>query len=151
MNMTRISDWGLSSLMYVSRSALRIDGDADAVERIVEAAVIRNGSLQITGALIYTELHFAQVLEGPIQAVEKVMNSISRDGRHMDVSVVLNHRISARRFPDWEMAYMGRFPYLDRQVKPLLSPMLTADAKLRMGQQLASSIERLHVDALYDR
>lgn len=146
--MTRISDWGLSSLMYVSRSALRIDGDADAVEQIVEAALIRNRSLQITGALIYTELHFAQVLEGPIQAIEKVMNSIRRDERHQDVTVVLNHRISDRRFPDWEMAYMGRFPYLDRQVKPLLSPMLTADERLRMGQLLASNIERLQVDAM---
>lgn len=149
--MTRISDWGLSSLMYVSRSALRIDGDADGVEQIVKTAAARNGSLQITGALIYTELHFAQVLEGPIQAVEKVMSSIRRDERHQDVTIVLNHRISARRFPDWEMAYMGRFPYLDRQVKPLLSPMLTADEKIRMGQQLASNIEKLQVDAIHSR
>lgn len=150
MSMTIISDWGLSSIVYVSRSALSIEGDAVAVEQIVEAAKIRNRSLHITGALIYTELHFAQVLEGPIQALEVVMDSVCRDVRHRDVTIALKQRISLRKFPNWEMAYMGRFPYLDRQVKPLLNPILTEHERVRMGQQLASNIERLQIDGMYN-
>lgn len=147
MSVAEVRDWGLTSLLYVSRSTLAIEGDDKEVAEIVDVATARNGSLNITGALIYTEQHFAQVLEGPIKGVRELMNSILRDKRHRDVTVVVEQKISARKFPRWAMAYSGAFPYLDRQIKPLLSPTLGEADRLRLGHQLIANIEQLQTDA----
>jgi Sensors of blue-light using FAD. len=137
---------GLVALMYVSRSSLPLKGDYEAIEDIVQTAVSRNAKLQVTGALIYTEVHFAQVLEGPPAAVHQLMQSIGRDRRHSDVTVVAQHRIRNRRFGSWSMAYNAPSPYLDRHVKPLVAgPYLR-----RQGEE---TVERLfsNIKRLYDR
>lgn len=64
MNSSNIHQLGLSSLVYVSRSTLALDGDAQAVNEIACSANARNAHLGVTGALLYTELHFAQLARG---------------------------------------------------------------------------------------
>ena len=125
MNTSNVHELGLLSLVYVSRSCLALDGEADTVKQIVRTATARNKSLRVTGALIYTELYFAQMLEGPSHAVNELMSSIRRDARHSDVTVVAEHRQSMRRFENWAMAYGGPSPHLDRYIKPLMSPAIS--------------------------
>jgi hypothetical protein len=72
----------LLSLFYVSRST----GDAAASEAamadIVETAHRNNPTRGLTGALIFAGSNFAQILEGPTDAVEAMMASITTDSRH---------------------------------------------------------------------
>ena len=112
---------GIRCLLYVSESCLRWPDDAREVDDIVETARARNEALDLTGALIYTRTHFAQVLEGKAEAIGEVMESIRTDCRHRNINVVCDDPIGARYFPDWSMAYSGPSFYVDRQIRPLLS------------------------------
>lgn len=144
MQTSNVSELALSSLVYVSRSALAIDGDAREIDRIVEVSVARNRSLRVTGSLLYTQLHFAQVLEGPAPAIANLMASIASDQRHCDVTVVAETRIASRRFANWSMAYAGPMPYFDRQLKPLMNPLTTGAQSKQMVERLVSNLRQLH-------
>ena len=111
----------LSSLLYISRSALSPRDAAKGVEQIVATSVARNLTLGITGALLFTGEHFAQVLEGPEESVDVLMADICRDPRHADVLVVDRHALEQRRFPDWSLAYFGPSQFVSRHVTRLLS------------------------------
>src|SRR4051794_28676501 len=112
---------GIRCLLYVSESCLSWPDDAHEVDHIVANARTRNEQLGLTGALIYTRTHFAQVLEGERDAIEAVMASIRADSRHRNLCVVAEESIETRYFPDWTMAYSGPSFYVDRQIRPLLT------------------------------
>jgi hypothetical protein len=108
------------SLIYVSRSRLILPDQAGEIDRIVAESTERNTALRVRGALIFTERHFAQILEGPGAALDELMDSIGRDWRHERVTVVERRAIDCYRFPDWVLAYWGDASYMDRQVERVL-------------------------------
>jgi len=112
----------VTALMYVSRSCLPKAAAAFEVDRIVEHSVARNQTLEIRGALIFTERHFAQVIEGPKQSIDALMASILRDRRHADVSILSEAAVDDYRFPNWTLAYRGGASYMDQQVAALMRP-----------------------------
>jgi hypothetical protein len=146
MSLSNVRELDLCILVYVSRSELSIDGDIASVEEIVAVANARNAQLRVTGGLVYTETHFAQILEGPKAAIAELMTSIGRDQRHCDVTVVAEHRIAARRFPEWAMAYSGPSPFLDRHLKPLIAPRLSDKGRQELVELLITSIKRLQAE-----
>jgi hypothetical protein len=93
------------------------------VEAITRVARSRNAALALTGALISTDEHFAQVLEGPASAVDAVMASIFRDPRHWRVTVLEEADRGERRFPQSPLAYAGHSPLVALRIAPrLLTP-----------------------------
>ena len=111
----------LVSLLYVSRSFIDFPRDEWKVVDIVRVARERNRLLSVTGALMFTETHFAQVLEGPATAVDELMASIRRDDRHSDVTVIETEAMSRRRFGNWSMAYWGPAGLVEGQLEPVLA------------------------------
>jgi hypothetical protein len=109
-----------TSLLYVSKSNLTLPEEAGEVLAIVATARRRNAELGVTGALVFTESRFAQVLEGDEEAIDALMLSILKDRRHEQVTVVDRTEVAMRRFPQWSMAYSGPSLYVDRHIKPLL-------------------------------
>ena len=109
----------LKSLLYVSRCRLDAENARGKVDDIVHVAASRNASLSVTGALVFTEVHFAQVLEGPPEAVDELMSSILRDSRHQDVQVLRSTHVPSRRFSQWSMAYAGPSRYVSGLIRPL--------------------------------
>jgi hypothetical protein len=134
-------------LLYVSESCLRWPEDAREVEDIVETARRRNAGGALTGALIYTRTHFAQVLEGEADAIAEVMASIRGDWRHRNINVVAEDPIEARHFPDWSMAYSGPSFYLDRQIRPLLSEATDPARSRRAAAALLAMMRQFAADA----
>ena len=61
----------------------------------------------LTGALLFTGVCFCQVLEGDRTAVDEIFDSIQRDGRHRNISLLSLRPTSKRLFPKWSMAYAG--------------------------------------------
>ena len=95
-------------LIYRSRSLLSEDpqeSDAQLAE-ILRVARQSNQRLGITGALIlYQEKgRFAQVLEGPEDAVKTLIARIKTDPRHDSVEIREAGNASARLFRRWAMA-----------------------------------------------
>lgn len=110
----------LISLLYVSEATLCEPWGAEPVEGIVEVALERNAALDVTGALVFTGGHFAQVLEGTAANVEELMASIRRDKRHKAIAIVETKAIVRRLFADWSLAYTGSSSFVERHITPLI-------------------------------
>ncbi len=100
------------SLAYVSRSELSGSGDVLKAEiRAILASSRRNNHrLGVTGALLYSEGWFAQILEGPVDALESLFETIGADRRHSNVTILHFHPVEEPSFPAWSMAYAGLDP-----------------------------------------
>ncbi|MEO5938349.1 MAG: BLUF domain-containing protein [Sphingomonas sp.] len=123
------------ALMYVSRQTLVADDASLAIAEIVAIARMLNAPMGITGALVCTDHHFAQLLEGSPAAIEDVMQRIERDNRHTDITVLRVSAITRRQLPHWSMAYSGPSSYVAKQIEPLFGDL---------GAVHASRIDRLH-------
>ncbi|MBI3348570.1 MAG: BLUF domain-containing protein [Burkholderiales bacterium] len=77
------------------------------LEDILERAQASNAASGITGALVYVDECFLQVLEGSAEAVQTLMAKISTDLRHETVTVLQAQAVPARCFADWQMAYVS--------------------------------------------
>lgn len=116
----------LTSLLYVSRRLVGAADEAFELRSIVSVAQERNAAIGVTGALILARNHFAQVLEGKGSAIDELMLSIQKDGRHTGINVVDVAELSERRFPKWTMAYSGPSTYVSRRISPLLPALQEA-------------------------
>lgn len=99
----------LYRIVYCSRN--RIHGDqlqiTEEIQSILTKSRANNSRAHVTGALLYTAGSFAQVLEGSLQAIERIFECIQRDPRHSEVTVIQSGLISERQFPEWSMAFAG--------------------------------------------
>ena len=77
------------------------------VQQILRVSRQNNLRVHVTGALLFNNTCFAQVLEGPLSAVEQTFERIQRDTRHTDVTVLELELATAREFPAWSMAFAG--------------------------------------------
>ena len=109
----------MQRLIYASKNKIEVDVDVGCGQ-IVAAATIRNAQLNLTGALIFTGTHFAQVLEGDPKNIDILMASVKRDPRHQMLSVVHQSPAAERLFPDWKMAYQGPSRFVSRHVTDLI-------------------------------
>jgi len=99
----------LHALVYVSRSNLDCSRDsfAASINAILITARANNAERGMTGALLFDEVFFAQMLEGPASAIETTFQRIRRDQRNSDVTLLSFDAVSERRFGEWNMAYAG--------------------------------------------
>jgi hypothetical protein len=80
------------------------------LEQMLEDSRLRNAKRNITGALVFSDGVFLQVLEGQKDDVDDLMDRIRRDPRHRDVTVILEEETDARIFPTWRMACVNPRP-----------------------------------------
>jgi hypothetical protein len=116
-------------LAYVSDAQLVDPSEAEQqdvlewqLKRILDAAHSNNSAAGVTGALLFSGRHFAQVLEGPQAAINERYRRISQDTRHNNVTPLLYEPAGERQFADWSMALCGAEEVEDLpdnfQVKP---------------------------------
>ena len=92
-------------LIYSSESSTPMQ--MDDLEEILEHARISNAKKGITGALVYVEGVFLQILEGDKVSVKNLMNKILQDVRHETVTVFREGDVPSATFLDWRMAYVS--------------------------------------------
>ncbi len=107
----------MQQILYMSVG--RDDLDHKDVNDIPTSARRNNPALDLTGLLLFMKEAsfddvdqssrgvFLQVLEGPHDALDTLLNVIRRDPRHSDVVVLYRKEITQRSFPDWSMGYDG--------------------------------------------
>lgn len=93
------------NLIYVS-TALRAFSDADLIALLNQSRE-KNTRLGITGMLLYKDLSFIQLLEGPDEAVRCLVSTINRDNRHTGILILLDRQIQQRRCPNWSMGFQN--------------------------------------------
>ena len=92
-------------VIYSSESATPMQ--MDDLEEILESARESNAEVGITGALVYVDGFFLQVLEGEPEEILQLMARISRDLRHEAVTVLRQGEVPNAHFSDWKMAYVS--------------------------------------------
>ncbi|GGD45703.1 blue light sensor protein [Erythrobacter arachoides] len=132
---------GLQSLLYISESTIEPCNAQGEVERILATAHTFNASVGVTGALVFTGTHFAQVVEGEETVVSELIASIGRDERHTKLEIVIQDPLTARRFPDWSMAYNGPSQFVSRHVMRLLNDPSRSESS-RAASWLAELLEQ---------
>lgn len=91
-------------MAYVSRP--QADLPVTEIPRIVSVARANNARDGLTGVLVYTGADFAQLIEGPEQAVATLWARVSADPRHRDISILLDETNHGPWFADWRMGYI---------------------------------------------
>ncbi len=99
----------LCRVVYCSRNSIPGTPESVAADitRILEVSRANNARNDVTGGLLFSKNCFAQVLEGPTEAVEAAFERIQCDERHGEVTVLQSGPIATRDFPDWSMAFTG--------------------------------------------
>jgi hypothetical protein len=92
-------------LIYSSESSTPMQ--MDELEEVLLQARVSNGSKGITGALVYVEGVFLQILEGEKDVVRQLMARIAQDVRHQTVTVLKECEADSASFSDWKMAYVS--------------------------------------------
>ncbi|HEY0307363.1 MAG TPA: BLUF domain-containing protein [Acidobacteriaceae bacterium] len=93
----------LSHLMYASVATAPLD--ADGLKDLLKQSRAFNKLHSITGMLLYSDNNFFQVIEGPRTAIEALFQTILRDKRHTQVTLIIQEPISRRYFDDWSMGF----------------------------------------------
>ncbi len=86
-------------IIYSSESATPMQ--TEDLEEILEHARSSNATNGITGALVYVDGVFLQILEGEIDSLQKLMARIAKDVRHETVTVLKEGEVSSATFTDW--------------------------------------------------
>ncbi len=95
----------LYRILYCSRSTVEMN--VEDIRRILDVSRRNNARDDVTGGLFFSSQCFAQVLEGPIEAVERTFERIQCDERHSEVTILEAGLIAGRDFPAWSMAFAG--------------------------------------------
>lgn len=108
--MTQTLSVPLLRVAYFSRNAMRLPAEEIMweVDRILESAQRNNAARGVTGALLFNNGAFAQVLEGEGAAVEEIFNRIQMDDRHHDIVVLESDWVNSRLFGRWSMGFAGQ-------------------------------------------
>jgi len=101
----------LYRLTYESRASLPKDPDArlGALQDILNSARLRNIRYGVSGALLYNQTQFFQILEGHKKDIEKIFRHIVCDARHVHVEILERKFVLSRIFHSWSMAFI-EFP-----------------------------------------
>ncbi len=97
---TNPADW-TSSLSYQSRATSK--PTAADMRELSWKARERNRALGVTGLLLYDKGRFFQTLEGPVESLTTLWQSIRSDTRHTDIEILSEHIIPARLFGSWDL------------------------------------------------
>lgn len=95
-------------LIYSSVSSTPMQ--MDELEDLLEHAQASNPHHGITGALVYADGYFLQILEGERGAVQDLMARIGKDLRHETIAVLQAAEVQRPAFADWKMAYVSATP-----------------------------------------
>ena len=92
---------------FLYHSQLAPGADATCIAGIVKAARTFNRSVGITGMLVFDGERFFQYIEGPAEQLKLLVESISKDERHVNFTPMFSQTsVSERRFANWSMAYV---------------------------------------------
>ena len=107
--------------LYVSTCQLAAGRLEEGVRDIVEVSVLRNRTLDVTGALLFTGQKFTQYIEGPPASVAALKQSICRDSRHSSITTLTYGPFDHRRFLGWSLAYAGPSRFVAAKVEDALN------------------------------
>lgn len=116
------------------------------IDHILSTARRRNAAASVTGAMLFNEDWFVQLLEGDEDAVRGTFARIALDPRHELVEILFESSAAERRFPDWSMAFVGDAEGIRKRFAD--SPLAERNMKMH-GQEMVDFMVALANDVLH--
>ncbi|MBU3621480.1 BLUF domain-containing protein [Polynucleobacter sp. CS-Odin-A6] len=95
----------LIELTYISEPAQEMS--FLGLMRLLYHSYLSNTHDGITGALIFENNRFGQIIEGPKVQIEDLWKKIQKDSRHKNVRLIDSKPIDHRSFSKWTMVFQG--------------------------------------------
>lgn len=87
------------SIIYVSKAADNV-GHEDILNILTQSWKFNHNSY-ISGMLVYDNGHFIQLIQGPINTIDKLFARISKDPRHHDIKKLGEEKLHLRDCNGW--------------------------------------------------
>ncbi|MEH6517193.1 MAG: BLUF domain-containing protein [Halioglobus sp.] len=95
----------IRQVIYISRAAY---GFSAAELHELAAISARKNQLQgITGALLFIDHCFIQIIEGEEHSMSDLLDKLEVDPRHHDMRIISDHLEDSRHFSDWSMGLVS--------------------------------------------
>ncbi|MFT4824735.1 MAG: hypothetical protein ACI9J0_002662 [Cryomorphaceae bacterium] len=98
-------------VVYISHATATLT--KNELNELVEVSRRNNKKYGITGALLYLENAFIQVIEGEDAAISQLLDKLYADTRHRNVRIVSDNIAQIRYFQEWSMGIV-KAPEVDR-------------------------------------
>jgi len=85
------------------------------LKELLKLARTHNRKTGITGFLMYQDMRFIQLIEGPDRSVYRLWENIRRDTRHTRITLNFLQKIDHRLFLDWSMGFANLAGMSSRQ------------------------------------
>jgi hypothetical protein len=97
--------------------------------RLLYHSFMNNQADEITGVLIFNDVRFGQVIEGPQDRIEALWTSIQQDSRHKNVQLIGTSVIPERNFSKWSMVFRGSHVLAEQlpEVGPAVEEIILPD------------------------
>jgi hypothetical protein len=121
------------------------------LESILRSAIANNEPLGVTGALIFDDQWFVQILEGEPDVVKRLFESLKGDDRHTEIKLIELIEVEGRFFANWWMWCGERnaatFPLFEPFLRDgAFKPGLLSGAEiLRLAMNLTTAALKKHV------
>ena len=92
----------IHTICYLSKAEVLKDSE---LEVLFEFILKVNLKLKITGALVYFNGSFLQVLEGNKEVITELFSKIRKDKRHSKILTILDQKIDDRIFENYEATF----------------------------------------------
>lgn len=113
------------------------------IDSIVATARRRNAEVSVTGAMLFNEDWFVQLLEGAEDSVRETFERIAADPRHDEVETLFDGSTTERRFPGWSMAFVGDAEAIRKRFAD--SPLARPDVRMH-GHEVVDFVAALAHD-----
>ena len=114
------------------------------IDRILATARRRNAEVSVTGAMLFNEDWFVQLLEGDKGAVHATFDRIAADTRHEEVEILFDRSTADRRFPEWSMAFVGDAEAIRKRFAD--SPLARPSVKMHGEEMVDFMVALAHDD-----
>ncbi len=104
----------LRQIMYISEAAR--DFTEEELHDIAKQASCNNVRQGITGALLFIQSSFVQVIEGKDIDIRILLDTLEKDTRHRNIRIVLDRQVEHRDFEHWSMGLVTVSELDSRQV-----------------------------------
>ena len=88
----------IRQVVYISRATHPFT--QAELDELVKVSQDNNKKYGITGAMLYLENAFIQVIEGEGSVVAQLLKNLYADSRHRDIRIVSDSVVPARNFPE---------------------------------------------------
>jgi hypothetical protein len=128
-------------LIYLSQATRPLS--AKALTCLLEQARQANARQHLTGALVYGNKRFIQLLEGEQGALEAAYARICQDPRHQHLCKLADYPVTARRFAEWPLAFQTLSPAQFAHLAGYLAPTQVRQRLPGFGSVATSFVEEM--------